>query len=266
MTSMKRMEHEEYCARAGAEITRMADVVTGADLTIPVTGCPDWNLAKLVRHTGIVHRWATAIVATRASERIPQNELDVALPADPAGYPEWLVHGAAPLVTVLLEAGPDTAVWAWGDDHRSGWWARRMLHETTVHRVDAERALGVEPVIDPVAAADGVDEFLLVAPLGSRVSQRLAELPAGQTIHLHATDDAFSPGGSAPAGAGEWLISLDGSGYTWSHGHAKGSVAVRGPAAVLLLFTYGRIRPDDERLTVFGDATLLQSWQDIMTL
>jgi uncharacterized protein (TIGR03083 family) len=264
------MNHEEYCARVGAEITRMADVVTGADLTAPVTGCPDWDLAKLVRHTGIVHRWAAAIVATRASERIAQNELDVGLPADPAGYPEWLAHGGAALVAVLGESGPDTAVWAWGDDHRSGWWARRMLHETTVHRADAERTLGVEPVIEAVAAADGVDEFLLVAPLGSRVSKRLPELPAGQTIHLHATDSAFANGESAAATvspeAGEWLISLDGSGYTWAHGHAKATVAVRGPAALLLLFTYGRVRPDDGRLTIFGDAALLRTWQEIMSL
>jgi uncharacterized protein (TIGR03083 family) len=257
------MNHDEYCARVEAEVTRMADVVTGADPAAPVAGCPDWDLAKLVRHTGIVHRWAAAIVATRASERIPQNELDIGLPADPAGYPQWLARGSAPLVTALREAGPDTAVWAWGNDHRSGWWARRMLHETTVHRADAERTLGLEPVIDPVAAADGVDEFLLVAPLGSRVSKRLAELPAGHAIHLHATDSVFP--GIAPA-SGEWLISLDGGGYTWSHGHAKGTVAVRGPAALLLLFAYGRIRPDDARLTVFGDATLLQAWQDIMTL
>jgi uncharacterized protein (TIGR03083 family) len=280
------MNHEEYCDRVDAEVTRMADVVTGADLTAPVSGCPDWDLAKLVRHTGIVHRWAAAILATRASEPIPQNQLDVGLPEDVAGYPEWLASGGPPLVTVLREAGPDITVWAWGDDHRSGWWARRMLHETTVHRADAQRSLGVEPAIDPVAAADGVDEFLRVAPLGSRVSKRLPELPAGQTIHLHATDSvfsdtafsdtafsdtafsgtAFSGSGTDSPEAGEWLISLTGGGYTWSHGHAKGSVAVRGPAALLLQFVYGRVRPDDENLAVFGDPGLLATWQDIMTL
>ena len=275
------MNHDEYCDRVAAEVTRMADVVTGADLTAPVAGCPDWDLARLVRHTGIVHRWAAAIVATRASDRIPQNQLDVGIPEDLAGYPEWLASGGPPLVTLLREAGPDTAVWAWGDDHRSGWWARRMLHETTVHRADAQRSLGVEPAIDPVAAADGVDEFLLVAPLGSRVSTRLAGLPAGQTIHLHATDSvfsdtglsgtalsdtAFSGSGTEPPEAGEWLISLTGGGYTWSHGHAKGSVAVRGPAALLLQFVYGRVRPDDENLAVFGDPGLLTTWQDVMTL
>lgn len=265
------MNHEEYCDRVAAEVTRMADVVTGADLAAPVTGCPDWDLAKLVRHTGIVHRWAAAILATRASEPIPQNQLDVGLPEDLAGYPEWLASGGPPLVTMLREAGPDTTVWAWGDDHRSGWWARRMLHETTVHRADAQRSLGVEPAIDPVAAADGVDEFLRVAPLGSRVSKRLAELPAGQTIHLHATDSVFADGvfsnsGTESPEAGEWLISLTGGGYTWSHGHAKGSVAVRGPAALLLQFVYGRVRPDDENLAVFGDPSLLATWQAVMTL
>src|SRR5262249_8542010 len=118
--------------------------------------------------------------------------------------------------------------------------------------------------------ADGVDEFLLVAPLGSRVSKRLAELPAGQTIHLHATDGAFSGADGAlvtvSPQAGEWLISLTGGGYTWSHGHAKGTVPVRGPAAPLLQFVYGRVRPDDENLAVFGDPAPLETWQNVVTL
>jgi uncharacterized protein (TIGR03083 family) len=255
------MEHEEYCARAGAEITRMAEVTEGAALDMPVRSCPDWDLARLIKHTGIVHRWATATVATKATEPVAVSALDAGLPADVAGYPRWLAAGAAPLLAALREAGPDAPVWSWAaDDGGSGWWARRMLHETTVHRVDAELALGIEPSLDPVAAADGVDEFLEIARRGSRPSQRLAELPADQTIHLHATDDGLGPDG-------EWLISLGGdAGYTWSHGHAKGAVAVRGPAALLLLLAYGRVKPDDERLASFGDASLLASWQDVMTL
>src|SRR2546429_5220042 len=102
------MNHEEYCDRVAAEVTRMADVVTGADLTAPVAGCPDWDLARLVRHTGIVHRWAAAILATRASDRIPQNQLDVGIPEDPAGYPEWLDSRGPPLVMVTLASDPHT--------------------------------------------------------------------------------------------------------------------------------------------------------------
>jgi uncharacterized protein (TIGR03083 family) len=257
------MDHEEYCDRVSAEITRMASVTEGAAPTSPVRGCPGWDLAKLVKHTGIVHRWAAAVVATRATAPIAQNALDVGLPADAAQYPRWLAAGAAPLAIVLREAGPATDVWSWASSAGSGWWARRMLHETTVHRVDAEVALGIEPAIDADVAADGIDEFLANARHGSRPSKRLAELPAGRSIHLHATDEGLGE-------AGEWLISLEGGaagdGYAWSHGHARGDLAIRGPAALLLLLAYGRIRPDDERLALFGDASLIASWQHVMAL
>jgi uncharacterized protein (TIGR03083 family) len=132
-----------------------------------------------------------------------------------------------------------------------------------VHRVDAETALGLDPSVEAAVAADGIDEFLATAPHGSRPAKRLAELPAGQSIHLHATDVGLGE-------AGEWLISMGEGGctdgYTWSHGHAKGSLAVRGPAALLLLLAYGRIRAGDERLTFFGDESLIASWQEVMML
>ena len=71
-----------------------------------------------------------------------------------------------------------------------------MLHETTVHRADAELALGVaDPVIDPVVAADGIDEFLFNLPSARRPYPHLASLPTGASLHLHATD-----------ADGEWLI------------------------------------------------------------
>jgi uncharacterized protein (TIGR03083 family) len=253
------MDHEERCARIGVEIARIAEITGDADLGTPVPSCPGWGVAKLLSHTGITHRWVATIVATRATGPVNPRTLDVGLPENRAEYPKWLAAGAAPLLSALRDAGPDTPVWSWAGQVVSGWWARRMLHETTVHRADAELAVGAEPVIDPVVAADGVDEFLANARLGGRPSQQMDEFPDGQTIHLHATDEGLGEDG-------EWLISLGRGGYTWSHGHAKGSVAVRGPAGLLLLLIYGRIRPDDERLQVFGDAGLLATWQQVMTL
>jgi uncharacterized protein (TIGR03083 family) len=237
----------------------MAAVTEGADPRTPVLSCPGWELARLLKHAGIVHRWATAIVAARAAGPLPQNSLDVGLPEDPADYPKWLAAGAGPLAATLREAGPRAPVWSWAGDAGSGWWARRMLHETAVHRADAELALGIEPEFDPGAAADGIAEFLANAALGGRPSQRLTQLPAGQSIHLHATDEGLGE-------AGEWLISFGDDGYEWRHGHEKGSVAVRGASGLLLLLVYGRVRPDDERLQVFGDAGLLATWQQVMTL
>lgn len=245
------LDHEWFCARTESEIARMASVTAGADPGTQVPTCAGWTIARLVKHTGIVHRWAERIVATRASARIEQRDLEAGLPADEAAYPQWLAAGAAPLAAALRSAGPDTVVWAWGAEQRSGWWARRMLHETTVHRADAEFGLGAWPDIDPVVAADGIEEFLANLPTARRPAEHLAELPAGESLHLHATDSD-----------GEWLIRFDGSGVEWSRGHEKASAAVRGPVAALLLFTYGRIPGSDARLTVFGDAALLGIWQE----
>jgi len=246
------LDHEWFCARAEAEIARMALAASEAGASAVVPTCPGWTVARLVKHTGIIHRWVTEIVATRADARIDQRSLDVGLPDSDAGYPAWLASGAAPLAATLRAAGPDTAVWAWGPVQRSGWWARRMLHETTVHRADAEVAAGLIPEIDPVAAADGIEEFLGNLPVALRPAEHLASLPAGASLHLHATDSD-----------GEWLIRFpDGGGVEWSRGHAKATAALRGPVAELLLFTYGRVPGTDPRLTVFGDPAVLESWQE----
>jgi uncharacterized protein (TIGR03083 family) len=229
----------------------MAAVIRAADPAAPVPSCPPWSVAKLAKHTGIVHRWVTAIVSTRSSSRVEQQSLDAGLPSAEALYADWLAAGAAPLLSELRSAGPDTAVWAWGAAQCSGWWARRMLHETTVHRADAELALGAWPSVDSVVAADGIEEFLTNLPEARRPRENLGSLPAGESIHLHATDCD-----------GEWVIRFGDGSLTWSRGHEKANVAARGPVTALLLLTYGRVLPSAESLTVFGDEGLLHTWQE----
>jgi uncharacterized protein (TIGR03083 family) len=232
-----------------AAVSDMSD--TAAD----VPTCPGWSVAELAAHIGGIHRWVTAIVASQAPSRLPFPE--VAPESSSAGdLAEWLTAGAGPLLESLRAAGPVTPVWTWGPGRTSGWWARRMVHETAVHRADAELAAGIAaPVIDPVVAADGIDEFLFNLPSARRPYKHLASLPTGASLHLHATD-----------ADGEWLVRFTESGITWERGHAKATVAVRGPVALLLLFTYGRIPGADERFAVFGDASVLDDWQQKTTL
>lgn len=244
-------DHEWFCERTGNEIDRLAGVAGGANPAAEVATCPGWTMARLVKHTGIVHRWVTQIVSARSSSWLDPRELDVGLPDKESGYAGWLAAGAEPLLQALRDAGPGTSVWTWGTGQTSGWWGRRMLHETTVHRADAELATGIAPSVDPEVAADGIDEFLANLPAARRPSEHLAELPAGESLHLHATDSD-----------GEWLIRFPGGGQVaWERGHAKATAAVRGPVASLLLFTYGRIPPGDENLAIFGDTSLLRTWQ-----
>jgi uncharacterized protein (TIGR03083 family) len=243
--------HEWFIDGAVDEIGRLSWIADGADPALPVPGCPGWTMAKLVKHTGTVHRWVTSMVAARSSSRVDQRSLDLGLPAKESDYAGWLAAGAEPLAAALRAAGPDTAMWTLLPGQPSGWWARRMLHETMMHRADADLATGTVPEFRADAAADGIDEFLLNLPMGRRTPERLGSFPAGASLHLHATDCD-----------GEWLIRFGAGGVEWERGHAKATTAVRGPVAGLLLLTYGRIPPSDGRLTVFGDDSLLTEWQE----
>lgn len=250
------LSYEGYCSAVDAEIARFAEIAVHADPAMPVPTCPGWTVTKLLKHLGIAHRWVEHIVGGRLLVPIPQRDVPVALPSDERAYPGWLAEGGKSMVATLRAAGPDAAVWSWGAGQSSGFWARRMLHETTVHRADAEIALGREPRVDAAIATDGVGEILdnlLAAPWAAGGLTGIGD--GGETLHFHATD-------VEAAGEGEWMVTLlPGGGYTWEHGHGKGDVAVRGTASDLLLLVYGRLDPLAGRFEVFGDHDLLARWR-----
>jgi uncharacterized protein (TIGR03083 family) len=233
----------------------LAGLVGGADLTQQVPTCPEWTLRQLATHVGRALRWSAEIVATRSATFIPFREVpDGRIPDDPALHVQWLHGGAERLVVALRTAGSDP-VWTFGGIGPASFWARRMAHETAVHRADAELAAGHHPEFAPDLAADAIDEWLgvLCGPAPGETDPRVAALPDDAMLHLHATDEV-------PAGTGEWLIRREGSRITVEHGHGKGDTAVRGPAGKLLLMLVRRVPPDDPEIQVIGDAALLTGW------
>jgi uncharacterized protein (TIGR03083 family) len=241
------VDHAEYVAGTSEEIVRFAGLVANADLDAPVPSCPDWDLAKLTTHAGSVHRWVTRIIDTRATARLSPREVELGLPTQRTGLPAWLAAGASPL-RAAIASDPSTPAWTWAPGGTVGWWARRMLHETTVHRIDVELSLGLEPEVAPRVAVDGVEEFLTNLP--AFAGDNIKGLPVGDSLHLHATD--------AP---GEWTIRVTDDGFSWHPEHAKAAVAVRGSATDLLLLMYGRRRPlDTERFETFGDLAVAERW------
>ena len=140
------MKYEDHLAVLGPEIARFAAVVKGMDMSAPVPGCPDWDLAALIGHMGHVHRWVHHIVSSGAQEPVGFMAVKFPRPDDPADLPAWLAEGG-PLLVEELSGDPDAPVWGFGGNSRR-WWARRMLHEASVHRADAELTLGLEPVRD----------------------------------------------------------------------------------------------------------------------
>jgi len=228
----------------------LAGLIDGTDLTRPVPTCPEWTMRQLVTHVGRAHRWATAIVATRAAEPIPFREVpDGKLPPDQRAQMDWLNAGAAALVATVQEAG-DGQVWTHNGPGPAGYWARRMAHETAVHRADGQIALGQRPQLDPVTAADGIDEWLgfLAEPGEDGDRPALAGLQ-GKVLHVHVSDEEVADG--------EWMIRPTAGGITVEPGHGKGDVAVRGPASDLLLVLMRRLPSGDPPVEVLGDAAVL---------
>jgi uncharacterized protein (TIGR03083 family) len=234
-----------------AEVERLATLAAGAPMDAPVPSCPDWSLRDLVSHIGGVHRWAARHVQEYSPVRIPSSTMDFGEPASDDGYPDWLRAGGVILAETFAAADLDRPMWAWGLDQHARFWPRRMLHETTVHRVDAELALGLEPVVDAAVAADGIEELLDNIPCAASFAPNVEKLRGeGETL-VFTSDDAA------------WTIRLEVDGFRWSRGvpAALADVQVRAPAAGdLLLFLYGRRHADESRFSVQGGRDLLARW------
>ena len=207
-------------------------------------------MAKLIKHTGTTHRWAREVVRTGAF--VSPADLDLGLPEDRAAYPDWIEAGAAEFVATVGAADPMRDCWSWGVDQHVGFWARRMAHETCIHRWDAQSATGEQQAIDADFAIDGIDERLdnLGPSMNFNPDGAAALHGTGETVHFHATD-----------ADGEWLLRFGPDGFTVAHEHAKGDVAVRGPANDLLLYLVGR--RDLEGLEIFGDVAVLDAHRAI---
>jgi len=221
-------------ARSGREV-----------LAAPVPTCPDWNLAELVKHLGRVYGWAHTIVSGQLTAP-PARE---ALPSRPenTSLVDWMEERRDLLLTALLAVPTDEPVWNFvvGAPAPPSFWWRRQMHETLIHRVDAELAIGA-PVssADPAVAADGLSEML---EFGGFTAVEALGAPAGLTVHLHATD----------AERAEWTLDTEANSVTFTH--AKGDVALRGTAWALDRWCWGR--PADGELEVFGDLGAAEAWR-----
>ena len=219
-----------YLPHLRALTEAFAAELRAGELDAPVPACGDWTRADLGTHLGNVHRWAATIVRTGERQRQAFNR---ALSADLA---QWYAESAQLLLDALAEADPDARCWHFGGTEKTkAFWFRRQVHETAVHLVDA--AHGPVPELDPLIAADGVDEvFGAMLPRVTRW-HAVPSLPAPITVR--ATDTGHS-----------WTLV---PGEPPALGEAEPVATVEGPAQQLLLRLWKRPAAEP-RIT--GDETL----------
>jgi uncharacterized protein (TIGR03083 family) len=239
-----------------AEGKLTADACVGR-LDDGVPFCPGWTGRDLALHLAGVYRWVTAMVAHRMPEP-PDKDLRAGLyadpdPADDAGVVERLNLALAGVVDVLRTGPADLACWTiWPGHTPRDFWIRRQLHETVVHRVDAQNlgrseadAVGGAE-LDTAVAVDGVDEMMI----GFSGRYRTLRHPEPRTLAVYATDADAS-----------WWCTIGPDALDTGRGNAPVPVdaAVTARSGELLLWLWNRRAAAG--LDVSGNPTVLEIWR-----
>jgi len=243
------VDHFEHCDLLEAEVDRFATLIDDRVLATPVPSCPEWTIADLTTHLGTVHRWAEHLVRSLAPERIASSTMGLGEP-EPSGA--WIHAGGSALVATLRAADPAAPMWAWGKDHHVRWWSRRQLHETLVHRMDAELALGLVPTTTAAVASDAIDEFLVNLARAAHFSPNVKNLHGdGARLVFRASDVDRA-----------WAVVLHEDGFTVQDGAgaAPAAATLQGPALPLLLVIYRRAPLGTPGVVQTGDPAVVDLW------
>jgi uncharacterized protein (TIGR03083 family) len=217
------MDPDLLLANLRTELSLFAGCLAG-DLSAPVAHCGDWTLFDLAEHLGRANEWVTVA----ATEQRGDYQAPAAPRNDPAGLAAWFDRGAAAMLEVLAQ-DPSREAWTVYPPNTVGFWRRRRCLETLVHRWDAQNALGIESVLDPASAAEGIAEVIDTMVPRQVDLGRTAKLD--RAVRLLATD----------------------TGGSWTLGPGEPVATVSASAQNLLLMLWRRLPVDAEDIDWDGD-------------
>ncbi len=211
---------------AVARFAALADDCTGDE---DVPSCPGWKTRDLVIHLGSIHRWAAATLLSGS------RNVEVPTPVVKGNLGDWYAGCAAALLTAIDAVDPAEPIPNFARvNETASFWARRQLHETTIHAVDLAQAVGhFEQNWKVVAdvAADGVEEVL--GTFFPRMTARGIKPDVRSRIRFDATDRYDS-----------WIITPSTSDFSpplLVHGSGDADGSVRGTTIELYLALWGRL-------------------------
>lgn len=241
------MDHTRLLERLDAEFTRLR-AVAARNLAAPVPTCPEWTVEDLVRH--LANGYLNVVVRRlRMPADVPRQDLsgEDALAAVDRGYATMRSELAARNPRDQVGRTPAETVY---------FWVRRMTHETTIHRIDVEVALGERVVpIPPDVAIDGIDELLadfLVYETRQFTGEHKANLSDwdGRTVLVS-------------AGAAGWLVTLRPDGARVGTADGDAAATIRGTATELLPWLYNREIGDEVAVT--GETAMVGQLRRLVT-
>jgi uncharacterized protein (TIGR03083 family) len=247
------MDVAEHLEALRTEGNRLADAARRAAPGDPVPTCPAWDVGDLVTHTGQVHRWARTFISGGRTTVMSSDEEEEAMGPEPSDdhLVEWFAEGHADLVTALTDAPDDLECWTFlPSPSPRAFWARRQAHETAIHRVDAQTAIGAITPFAPAFAADGIDELLsgFFARRG-----RAPRIDVDCTLLISTTDTGET-----------WFVQMGPAGYQATRDGGTADCSVSGPANDIYLLLWNRGTAGG--LTVSGAPDVLDRWRKGATI
>jgi uncharacterized protein (TIGR03083 family) len=240
-------DHLGAIVRSGAAL---GEAAAAAGLEAKVPTCPAWDVTKLVLHQGMVHRWAAANLR---GERDHDTTASQAEGKAAASLLDWYSQGLAAVVDTVRATAADAKAMVFLADAPPPrrFWARRQAHETTIHSVDAVAArcrrwpTAADVAIDPMLAADGIDELLM-----GFITRGKGRLHSAEAYRLLVrTEDT----GHA------WTLRIsDGPILTTPGAIQRPKVVISGTAVQLYLSLWNRA----DEITTDGRPDLVEQWRE----
>jgi uncharacterized protein (TIGR03083 family) len=241
-----------WIASLRADGPALQDAIEEAGPEAAVPTCPGWTVADLVVHLTSLLHWVRETAPRGTTERPDPRVTPETLPAWPEAV-DGLRRELTGTIETLDAIDAEQPAWNWAPQpKKAAFWQRRMAHEISVHRWDAQQAVGRAVPIETKLAADGVSEVLdTFLPAG----RRKGPADVHGVSHLVATDAGY-----------DWFVRLRGAGIALldtgtildSDDHHQ-QVEASGAASDLLLTLWGR--SPAEALLVSGDPRLLSALQ-----
>lgn len=256
-----------------ANSARIADVLAPISHTTPVPTCPEWTAGDLLHHLAAGQHYWSRMLEEGVTTQAEADAVDACVAADSDAV-EQVRSATRAVCSALRRRSPEAQVWTWStrpDDHTVGFVARRLAHEAHVHRIDAELTAapdgGARTPVDPLLAADGVDEALRVFAAATPPEADV-EVEDGRVIRVVASDVGLT-----------WLVTMTRVGvvedgrprarqgiYVADHDPADGTVR---PAAILTASAEDLMcrfwgRPTSGEPQRAGDLRLLEEFASVL--
>lgn len=211
-----------------------------------VPSCPGWNVARLLGHITKVHHWVSSIL-----DGGQPDAFEFGAPGEGELF-EVYDAGLRKALSRLRSTPDSAAVWTMRPAPSGKlFWARRLAHETAIHRVDVELAAGFGVrAFEPDFAVDGIDELL--TGMAARFDR--SGLSENRTITLTPLDSNAS-----------WTLRVGPELLSCQPAAVDGAdLSVFGLAGDLYRWVWNRA--GDDGVALRGDLTLADRWRQDFTV